>query len=173
MMLLAPVLFAALTAVDVAGRAVHLFPSAQPVALVFVRTDCPISNRYAPELLRLERLYSPQVVFYLVYPDAAETAEAIRRHMADYGYEWTALRDPGHALVKLAGATATPEAAVFTARGVLVYHGRIDNRYIDLGRAMAAPTRRDLEEALKAVRAGRPVEVGSTRPIGCSLRDVR
>ena len=37
---------------------------------VFVRTDCPISNRYAPEIKRLHERYRDQgVAFDLVYVD--------------------------------------------------------------------------------------------------------
>jgi hypothetical protein len=40
--------------------------------LVFVRTDCPISNRYAPELRRLQDRFAPRgMAFWLVYPDPA------------------------------------------------------------------------------------------------------
>ena len=63
---------------------------------------------------------------------------------------------PRHALVTVAAATVTPEAAVF-AGGRLVYHGRIDDRYVDLGLERPSPTKRDLADALAAVLAGKPV----------------
>ena len=160
---------------DLAGKTVQLFDTnhSKPTVLIFVRTDCPISNRYAPELIRLYKEFSASAVFYLVYADPTNTTEVIHRHIAEYGYPFDALRDPGHDLVKLAKARVTPEAAVFSARGQLLYHGRIDNRYVDFGRAMPQPTRRDLEEALRSVVAGKPVQVASTMAIGCSLADVQ
>ena len=37
---------------------------------IFLRTDCPISNRYAPELTRIAKEFQGRhVAFYLVYPD--------------------------------------------------------------------------------------------------------
>jgi hypothetical protein len=54
----------------------------------------------------------------------------------------------------------------------LLYHGRIDNRYVDFGKSMPQPTRRDLEVALQRVVAGKPVQVASTPAIGCFLADV-
>src|SRR5271166_6523076 len=89
---------------DAAGKPVSLFPASKPTVLIFVRTDCPISNRYAPELQRLYREYSPRIAFYLVYADPAESVRKMQKHMADYGYMFDALRDPGHELVKLAKA---------------------------------------------------------------------
>jgi hypothetical protein len=109
----------------------------------------------------------------LVYPDANESAVAIQKHISDYGYTVPALRDPKHVLVKLAKARVTPEAAIFSARGELLYHGRIDNRYISFGKAMNRPTRQDLEDALRSALEGRPIAQISTPAIGCSLADIR
>ena len=56
--------------------------SSSATVVVFIRSDCPISNRFAPEINRLVKLYQPRgVVFYLVYVDPTETADAIRRHL--------------------------------------------------------------------------------------------
>jgi peroxiredoxin len=167
-----------LSVLDVEGHTVRPLeaPSAKAIVLVFVRTDCPISNRYAPELQRLhERFADLGVDFWTVYADPSESAEAIRAHLHDYGYPGGALRDSAHALVKAAAARVTPEAAVFVpASGAprLVYHGRIDDRYVDFGHMRAAPTRRDLEETLEAIVAGRPVPMESAPAVGCFLSDL-
>jgi hypothetical protein len=174
-----PMLLAAATGTsaptDLAGNAVQLFSTStsKTTVLIFVRTDCPISNRYAPELARLYKEFASSAAFYLVYADPTNSAEVIRKHIAEYGYTFGALRDPGHELVRLAKARVTPEAAVFSASGQLLYHGRIDNRYVDFGKSMPQPTRRDLEEALQSVLAGKAVSVTSTTAIGCFLADVQ
>ena len=52
---------------------------------LFTSTDCPISNRYAPEVRRVVGEFSRKgVVFRLVYPNPAEQAGAIREHMAAF-----------------------------------------------------------------------------------------
>ena len=143
------------------------------IVFLFTSTDCPISNRYAPEVRRLAETYgSKGVVLRLVYPNPAETPAAIREHMAAFAYAGAAeaFRDPAHALVKLAGATVTPEAAVY-AGGRLVYRGRIDNRYVELGVERPAATQRDLADALAAVLAGRPVAAATTQAVGCFISD--
>jgi hypothetical protein len=145
------------------------------IVFIFASTDCPISNRYAPEVRRLAEKFSPRhVVFRLVYPNPADTAAAIREHMTAFAYQSAAqaFRDPDHGLVKLAQATVTPEAAVFVA-GRLVYHGRIDDRYVDFGVDRAAPTVHDLDEAIAAAIKGEPVPQESTRAIGCYIADFR
>lgn len=159
---------------DLAGKAVDPFTSKAPVqVLLFVRIDCPITNRYAPELQRIAQEFNGHGVrFWLVYPDPAEAAAAISDHIAQYQFPGEPLRDPHHILVKRAHATIAPEAAVFDAAGQLIYHGRIDDRYVDIGRARPAAQRHDLEDAIAAVLAGKPVAQAETRAVGCSLADV-
>ena len=143
------------------------------IVFLFTSTECPISNRYAPEVRRLAAAFAPKgVLFRLIYPNPAERAPAIREHMTAFAYAGAteALRDPEHALVKFVGATVTPEAAVY-AGGHIVYRGRIDDRYVDLGLERPAPTRRDLAEALAAVIAGKPVSQPTTQAVGCFIAD--
>lgn len=141
--------------------------------LLFVRTDCPITNRYAPELARIAQEFASEPVrFWLVYPDATTTTAAIEEHVAAYHFPGEPLHDAHHELVKRAHATVSPEAAVFNASGELMYHGRIDDRYVDIGRARSAAQTHDLEDAIRAVLAGKPVALAETRAVGCSLADV-
>jgi hypothetical protein len=157
---------------DLAGKMVAPFVRQQGRAfvLLFIRTDCPISNRYAPEMRRLAAKYSKQgVTFWLVYPDETVTVQEIRQHLADYELPLAALRDPTHALVGLTGVNVTPEAVVFTSDGTRVYRGRIDDRFVDFGKEHPAATEHDLESALQAVLAGKPVAKPETKAIGCYI----
>jgi thiol-disulfide isomerase/thioredoxin len=140
---------------------------------LFVRPDCPISNRLAPEFAGLVRKFEPQGIgFFLVYPDAAIDAASIRKHLADFGYPCEGLRDPKHELVELTGATVTPEAVVFDANQEIVYRGRINDLYVDFGKARQAPTTHDLADALEAVVAGEPVALPVTKAVGCYIADL-
>lgn len=160
--------------VDLQGRPVDVL-AGKPAAtvLIFVSDDCPISNRYIPEILRLRDSYSGRGVrFWMVHPDATETAEAIRKHDKEFGLTIPALRDPQHDLVKLAKAEVTPSAAVFARDGRLVYHGRIDDRVAELGQERPYPARRDLSEAVEALLAGRAVKETETTAVGCIIPGV-
>lgn len=162
--------------VDLEGR--HIDPlrnsGAKAVVLIFIRTDCPISNRYAPEVRRLHELFAPKaVMFWLVYPDANEPVDAIRRHVKEFGYRCGVLRDQQRALVKASKVQITPEAAVFVPGKGLVYHGRIDDRYVDFGKMRPAPTTHDLELALKFVLENKPAPVEATRAVGCFISDLQ
>ncbi len=157
---------------DLDGRAVNPLASAQPkaVVLLFVRTDCPISNRYAPELQRLRRQFK-DVRFWLIYPN--DEAAAIARHVKEYGYQKAeALRDPQHTLVKLAGAQVTPEAAVFVfenAKPRLIYRGRIDDRVVAFGKQRAKPTQPELVTTLNAVLRGAKLSFKEQPAVGCDI----
>lgn len=142
--------------------------------VLFLSTDCPISNRYAPEMRRLHDTFASRgASFWLVYPNPAETAAAIREHLRALDYPGRAVRDPQHALVQFAGATVSSEVAVLDARGRVAYRGRIDDRYEDFGVDRQTPTTHDLHDALDAVLAGRPAPKPITTAVGCFLADLR
>jgi hypothetical protein len=161
--------------IDLAGKARNPFASpARARVFIFVRTDCPISNRYAPELSRLAQEFAADdAEFWLVYPDPAVTPQQIRSQMAQYGFAAQPLRDPQHELVKRAHAVTAPEAAVFDVAGNLVYHGRIDDMWVEPGKARPMARVHDLEDAIAAAVIGHVVEHPETRAIGCSLADVK
>jgi hypothetical protein len=158
------------------GGAVDAFaiaPGTKATVFIFTSTDCPISNRYAPEVRRIVAAFAAKgVAFRLVYPDPADKTDAIREHMRAFGLAGAidALRDPHHTLVKRVEATVTPEAAV-VVDGAVKYHGRIDDRYVELGLERPAPTTHDLADALAALLAGRPVVRPVTQAVGCFIAD--
>jgi thiol-disulfide isomerase/thioredoxin len=159
--------------VDLNGHAVDPFhrTSGKVIVLVFVRTDCPIANRYAPTIQEVSAKYKNGAEFYLVYPVPTETSEQVKKHLKEYGYQLTALRDSDYQLVKRAETRVTPEAAVFSADGKLLYHGRINDWYAEFGRSRRAPTTEELSDAVAAAIANRPVAVATAPAVGCFLPD--
>ena len=157
---------------DMENRTVNPFdkPEAKAIVFFFIRTDCPISNRYAPEIERLAGRYANErVAFWLVYPEASTSVGEIEQHQKEYHLSVPALRDARHALVSVAKVKVTPEAAVFTPGGNEVYRGRIDDRYVDFGKERPAPTTHDLDQVLARVIGGKPVANSATRAIGCYI----
>jgi hypothetical protein len=139
------------------------------LAFVFVRTDCPISNAYAPEVRRLCKRFSSQGVrFWIVYQSEQSAAE-IRQHFREYDYPCDALRDTDFQFTKRAKVRVTPEAALFRATGELLYHGRIDDRYVALNQVRPKATRRDFEAALIAAIEGKPLPSASGPAVGCLI----
>lgn len=165
----------AASALDLSGKKVDPFKlsDGKPLVLIFVRTDCPISNRYAPTIQALSQKYAGSALLILVYPDKSETPQNIEKHLHDYGYKIAALRDTQHDLVKLSKVEITPEAAVFRSNGDLVYHGRIDNWYKEFGHARSAPTTHELDDAIQASLSSKHPVPASVGGVGCYISDLQ
>jgi thiol-disulfide isomerase/thioredoxin len=157
---------------DTAGR-IHTaaeWTGKHAVVLFFVSTDCPLSNNYVPELNRIEQAYAERgVAFYAVQGDATVAAGEVRQHVKDFGYVFPYLFDPRESLAAFTGATTTPEAAVLSPRGEVLYLGRIDNRLEDFGKQRVRITQFDLRDALDAILSGKPVPNPRTHALGCSI----
>jgi thiol-disulfide isomerase/thioredoxin len=155
---------------DVKGFPRPLYGKGSGTVLFFVATDCPIANRYAPELGRIVRDYGPKgVSFIFVYVDPSQTSAQVGGHLKEYKLQAPGVLDLKHQIVKAAGATVTPEAVVLARNGKMVYRGRIDDLFLEHGRAKATAKNQDLRNALNQFLAGKPVKVPQTPALGCSI----
>ena len=162
-------------AVDLNGHPVTELapPGTRAVVLFFAASDCPVSNRYIPEIQRLTKQFEPPGVrVWFVYPNPGDNANVVRAHDLEYSITANTLLDNTQSLTQMAHVTTTPEAAIFVPRnGALreVYRGRIDDRYLSLGTERPQATHHDLEEAIRAVLAGKLVPQPGGPPVGCSI----
>lgn len=160
---------------DVAGRTRRPLDEAwkqgkTAAVLFFVTTDCPIANRFAPEINRICRDYGARkLAFYIVQVDALLKAPQAAAHAKAYGFTCPVLLDRRHELVRFCGAHVTPEVAVVSTQGKILYRGRIDDRYASLGKPRLQPSKHDLRLALDAVCAGKPVATPRTTATGCYI----
>ena len=131
-----PVVSVNLQGRDLAGQAHRLVSEKSKASvLLFVGVECPISNGYVPEINRLVKQFSSKAIaFYVVYSGADVTADAAACHAKEFGFTCPALLDPKCELAKAVGATITLEAAVIEPDGSIVYRGRIDDQYAQLGK---------------------------------------
>ena len=160
---------------DLTGKEINPFsnPSNRAVVLIFISIECPICNRYAPEIQRLADKFGKEgVAFWLVQPDPSADLHATRAYLKDFGYSMSLLRDTKHALVRMTGAKVTPEAVVFAPGKKQIYRGRIDDRYVDFGKARPVPVHRELKTVLEDVLAGRKTGVVSAPAIGCFIGEM-
>lgn len=150
---------------DLTGRQHSLKPSGSPISVfVFLATECPASNRYAPRVRRLADTYARRGIrFFGIYPNAYESEEAIRQHAAEYGYSFPLVHN--EKLARHLGATVTPQIVIRDTRGNVCYRGRLDDND-DATRVRS----RFAEAALKALLAGRSPAIRETRATGCSIR---
>ena len=140
--------------------------AAKATAVVFVSTQCPVSNSYNGRLAALYSDYVSQgVQFAFVNANSGESLSDVEEHEKRVGWPFQVVKDNGNTLADKLGAEHTPEAFVFDQSGTLVYHGRIDDSMHE-----NEVKQRDLRAALDAALAGRPVSVAQTRAFGCSIK---
>ncbi|MEM1245843.1 MAG: redoxin domain-containing protein [Acidobacteriota bacterium] len=138
-----------------------------PVAVVFLDTECVISRRYVAEINRLDDAARQSGVelfgiFSSPYIGAAE-ASAWKE---EYDATFTILMDTNGDLAAKLQPRVTPEAFVVDTDNRITYRGRIDDQFPAVGSARAAPSTRELRDALQAVHsaAGKLSEQSAT---GC------
>jgi len=138
------------------------------VVLIFVSTECPVSNAYNDRMAALAKDYSGQAVAVVgINANKEETVQAIGEHASKHGFSFPVLKDEGNVQADRFGAQVTPEAYVFDSSSVLRYHGRIDDN-----KAGTDIKSQDLRKAIDAVIAGQEPPVKETKAFGCTIKRV-
>ena len=92
--------------------------------------------------------------------------DVMKDRAAKLGLKFPYVVDATSAVARAYGATRTPEAFLFDAKGKLVYHGAVD----DNARDAAAVKEPWLQNAVQAVAAGKGVAVAETKALGCTIK---
>src|SRR5262249_47985753 len=109
---------ASLRALDLDG-AVHSIPGrARATVVVFLGTECPISNRYVPDLNNLARAHAAEgIVVYGVLSSPHTTRAAALEHRKRYGVEFPVLLDAAGDLALRFQPEVTPEVFLLATDG--------------------------------------------------------
>src|ERR1043166_1369166 len=145
---------------DVAG--------APAVVLIFTSNRCPTAKAHAARLETLREAYEPRGVRILLvnsndphlHPE--ERSERMVERAAADGDRLPYLWDADQSIARAYGPTCTFHAFVLDGSGRLAYEGRFDDARLE-----ERVRSRDVEAALDAILAGRPVVVASTPAFGC------
>ena len=159
---------------DADGKNVSLysFRGKLGVVLVFMGTDCPVGNLYAPRLAELNQKYKDKkVVFLGINSNAQETAAQVAAHAKEHGIAFPVLKDEGNVVADMALVERTCEAIVLDGLAVVRYRGAIDDQYA-VGKRKDAPTHNYLTDALDAMISGGRVEPKATEVAGCLIEKV-
>ena len=154
------------------GKAValkDLLVKSKAVAVVFVATQCPVSNAYNSRMAALGKEYAAKGIPLVgINSNKTEPAAEVKEHADKHGFTFPVLKDEDNKIADAYGATKTPEVFVLDPKGNLLYHGRIDENQDD-PRGVKSP---DLRNALDAVLSGRPVPAAETKAFGCTIKRV-
>ncbi|HKB39067.1 MAG TPA: redoxin domain-containing protein, partial [Gemmataceae bacterium] len=151
------------------ARSLENFKDKKAIVVVFVGTECPLANLYAPTLDELHKAYADKgVQFLAINANPQDSFIAVAAHAWEHNIPFPVLKDFEQKAVKALGATRTPEAFVLSPDRVIRYRGRIDDQF-GVNHRRDEPKRRDLQEALDELLAGKPVSVPETAVEGCVI----
>lgn len=138
--------------------------------VVFLSTECPISNGYLPTLNRLAEEWKEEGVTVLgINANQSQSLQSMTRHAREFSVGFPVFRDPAGEVALALKATTCPEVILLDADAKTAYRGRIDDRYTGRGRAPRSVGRADLELAVQSLLSGTPIEVTETKVTGCPI----
>ena len=143
------------------------------IVLVFLSTECPISNGYLPRLNALADQFKNRgaQLFGVISDSSVTRAEAIA-HRKKYGIHFPVLFDASGELLQKLRPTHVPQAFVLSVDAKVVYSGLIDDEYAAIGRKRAIFRNHYLSDAVQAVTRGRLPKTRTTQAIGCLIEGV-
>ena len=154
-------------------RSLDGFKDKKAFVVVFVDTECPLANLYVPTLIELHRKYAGKgVQFLAINSSSQDSFVSVSAHAQERDVPFPVLKDFDQQVADAFGAQRTPEVFLLDANRVIRYHGRIDDQY-GIGFRRDKPTRRDLEQALDELLAGKPITTPRTEASGCLIERSR
>ncbi|MBI3449839.1 MAG: thioredoxin family protein [Acidobacteria bacterium] len=142
--------------------------SSKATVIIWVSTECPVSNAYNDRMAALAKEYQAKGFSFVgINSNKAETPAAIATHSKEHGFPFTVLKDADNVVADKYGASVTPEVYIVDSKGILRYHGRIDDNM-----KADAVTAHDLKSALDTMLAGQDLAKGESKAFGCSIKRV-
>lgn len=139
--------------------------------ILFLQPECPFCNSYGKTLRSLDSTFKSQDVH--VYGAVAGKNfpdDDIIAYREKFKLQFPFILDPDFRLTRELKATITPQAYLLDDKGVVLYHGMIDNWGYEIGKARARATEFYLLEAVSNHKAGKPLAMDSTKAIGCYIQ---
>jgi len=141
------------------------------VAVVFSCNHCPTVKDYEDRMVQIQKDYMNKGVVLVAinpndstkYPEDSFDNMVVRARVKHFNFPY--LRDEDQSVARAYGAERTPEVFLIDSRGVLRYHGRIDE-----SRDPKEVKSHDLRNALDALLAGRSISLVETEPHGCTVK---
>jgi len=159
---------------DVTGtvQSLRALPDVKAVVLVFLGPECPISQRYIPELNRIATQHGTNAVeFWGVISGPSMQRTQALAFAKEYAIEFPVLFDDAGQLARWLRPTHMPEAFALKPDGDVMYHGRINDWYESPGKPRAVVKHHELRDALTAMLKGKSPPRIFAAPVGCYFED--
>ncbi|MCX8024523.1 MAG: redoxin domain-containing protein [Thermanaerothrix sp.] len=150
---------------DLNGRIWSLMALRGKVVVVyFWSAECAWCQRTDPHVMECARKWGDQVVLLPIASVMEEAPEQLRQAARERNLPLV-LHDAAQQVARTYRAQTTPHFFVIDAEGILRYQGAFD----DTTFRQRTPTRSYVDEAVRALVAGRAPEIKETPPYGCAL----
>ena len=144
------------------------FKNSKAIVVIFVATQCPVSNAYNERMAALFNDYKNKgVEFVGINSNKQESVEEIKDHAKQHKLDFVILKDENNIIADKFQASVTPEVYVLNKNFEILYHGRID----DSRREEDVKTN-DLRKVLDEILTGKKVETTRTKAFGCTIKRV-
>lgn len=137
--------------------------------IIFYSPQCPICLSMTKAVNELMAAYGDRANFILVYPGSYYSSATIRKFHKKYKVPVTAYKDESKSLTDALQATITPQAFVVNKQGRIMYKGKINNQYEDIGKRRNVVTEHYLRNALESVLKGEEPATQFTEAVGCFI----
>ena len=138
------------------------------IVLMFISTQCPVSNAYNEKMNKLFEDYHPEnIAFIGLNSNKSESIENIKEHAKAHSFQFPILKDWDNVIADRLNAQVTPEIFVLNKEFDILYHGRIDD-----ARGAGSAKNSDLISALNNLLEGKEVTIKQTRAVGCTIKRV-
>lgn len=132
--------------------------------------DCPICIQYTQEIQSIYTDFNEIADIIMVFPNLSSKPAKIESFKEKFGLSVPHKTDYFKSLVKKFDIKVTPEVVVFDVESEsILYKGRIDNTFEDLGQRRRVVTTQELREVLKDLTDGRKSVFPFTKAIGCMI----
>jgi peroxiredoxin len=145
------------------------FKSSKAIVLMFIATQCPVSNAYNTRMAELQKDYASKgVAFVGINSNKQESVDEIKNHAKENSFAFPILKDWNNVIADKLQASVTPEIFVLNSSFEVLYHGRIDDSQRE-----SNVTSKDLRLALDSILAGKAVPKTETKAFGCTIKRVK
>jgi len=139
------------------------------IAIVWIGTACPISQRYLPRLNSLAKNYeSRDVDFLAIDSNATESPTAVAEYARRLAIMFPVLTDTENRVADSMAVKQNCEAVLIDRRGRLRYRGAIDDQPAQ-GSNQDQPAQKYLAQAIEAVLANKTVSPETTQVAGSPI----
>ncbi len=138
--------------------------------LVFLDTECPISQQYVRELETLRLAFSQENIhFCAIFPTKGVTKHDVVVFQKKYNFLYECIIDYDKKLTIRLNAKTTPEVFIVNDKNKIFYQGAIDNLYYDLGKKRLKASIFYLKNALNNIIEHQPITIKSIQAVGCDI----